>query len=324
MSDPYHWPPELIRSLIDVLPLLCRSKSDVVGFLRGAGAPETMLEPWREKLGRDRESVKKHEIARSVLEALNEGGDRTLRARRELVKRVCEFEDYSLCWENDALRAKGLVATIRELVNRKDSFTRMREEREREKSERQEEKARSDEAAKRRREGFAAIKADLFGLFGEQDPWKRGKALEGILNRWFAIAGIHVRDAFVVRGNAGEGVVEQIDGVIELQGQLYLVEMKWHAAKIGTAEISQHLVRVFNRGGARGIFIASEGYTDAAVTTCRESLGQITIALCDLQEFVLLLEHGHELERLLRRKVEIAITERDPYRRILCSATDGP
>lgn len=105
---------------------------------------------------------------------------------------------------------------------------------------------------------------------------------------------------------------------------LYLVEMKWHAAKIGTAEISQHLVRVFNRGGARGIFIASEGYTEAAVTTCRESLGQITIALCDLQELVLLLEHGHELERLLRRKVEIAIAERDPYRRILCSATDGP
>ena len=31
----------------------------------------------------------------------------------------------------------------------------------------------------------------------------------------------------LLRGSEGEGVLEQIDGVIEFGGHLYLVEMKW-------------------------------------------------------------------------------------------------
>jgi hypothetical protein len=53
----------------------------------------------------DRDLVKKHEIARDVLRALNEGGDATLFARREVIKRVSEFEDFSTCWDNDRLKA---------------------------------------------------------------------------------------------------------------------------------------------------------------------------------------------------------------------------
>ena len=240
------------------------------------------------------------------------------------MKRVCEFEDFSLCWDNDALRAKGLVATVRELVNRKDSFTRINQERERERLEHQQEKERAQAQKARKKEALNVVKGDLYALFGEQDPWRRGKALESVLNRWFNVAGILVREAFVVKGNEREGIVEQIDGMIELQGNLYLVEMKWHAAPIGTDGVSQHLVRVFNRSGARGIFIASSGYTDAAIATCRESLAQITIALCELEELVMLLEHGHDLERFLRRKIEYAVADRKPFKKIVCTPTEGP
>ena len=59
-----------------------------------------------------------------------------------------------------------------------------------------------------------------------------------------------MRDAFVLRGSEREGVVEQIDGVIELDGHLYFVEMKWWENSIGVPEISQHLVRVYSRGVA--------------------------------------------------------------------------
>lgn len=40
----------------------------------------------------------------------------------------------------------------------------------------------------------------------------------------------------------GLGVVEQIDGVIELQGDLYLVEMKWWQDALGPGDVAQHLV----------------------------------------------------------------------------------
>ena len=40
-----------------------------------------------------------------------------------------EFESFDLCWPEDQLKAKGVVTTIREAVNAKDSFTRMKQER---------------------------------------------------------------------------------------------------------------------------------------------------------------------------------------------------
>lgn len=45
MADPYHYPPELLSLLVDTIPLLCRSKNDVVVFFRGAGAPEQLSSP---------------------------------------------------------------------------------------------------------------------------------------------------------------------------------------------------------------------------------------------------------------------------------------
>ena len=77
-DDPYHWPPELMSMLIDTIPLLCRSKDDVIGFLRGSGTPEALLTPWRQSLVTNRDAVKKHAIVRAVLTTMNEQGDRGL------------------------------------------------------------------------------------------------------------------------------------------------------------------------------------------------------------------------------------------------------
>ena len=60
---------------------------------------------------------------------MNEGGEAMLGARRELLKRVTEFEDFSRCYESDVMKAKGCVAEISRVINVKDSFTRMAQER---------------------------------------------------------------------------------------------------------------------------------------------------------------------------------------------------
>jgi hypothetical protein len=109
-AEPYHWPPELLRSLIDVIPLICRSKNDVVTFLRSAGADEELLAPWRKRLAEDKASVRKHEIVRDVVERLNEGGDTALRTRRELVKRV------SPRWPEKRARALSSAAVGRHVA----------------------------------------------------------------------------------------------------------------------------------------------------------------------------------------------------------------
>lgn len=313
MAEEYHYPPELFELLVQTIPLLVKGKKDVLTFFKGAGVEPGLMVGVTRKVNQDKDSINKYEIVRTVLEKLNERGDATLRARREVVRRVVEFEDFSACWPSDQLKAKGLVAQIRQVVNVKDSFTRMREEMEREQRERRAERQAKLEREQRRRERIATIKADLFALFKEQNPQRRGKQLEAVLNRLFAEDGILLKEAFTITGDEGEGIVEQIDGVIEIDGEVYLVEMKWWDKPLGVGEVSQHLVRVFNRGESRGIFISASGYTDPAITTCRDSASKIVVALCTLQEFVSLLERETDLKSFLKEKINAAIVHKNPF-----------
>jgi restriction system protein len=309
----YHYPPELLELLSDAIPLLFRSKQAVIDFFRGAGVPQRILSDWQTRLKADRDAVKKHEMVRSVLRSLNEGGDGTLRHRREVLKRVCEFEDYSSCWDGDRLKAQGLVARINHVVNVKDSFTKMNVEREKERSARQAEHLAAMHVKQLKRQGRETIRISLNRLFAEQNPQKRGKALEKILNELFASYDILIREAFVLVGQDGEGIVEQIDGAIELEGHVYLVEIKWHNQPIGKPEISPHLVSVFGRAEARGIFISVLGYTEPAKTVVREALSQKVYILCELQEILMALERETDLKDVLRHKVRAAISEKQPY-----------
>ncbi len=308
----FHYPPELLSLLIDTLPLLCRSKQDTLLFFKGAGVTSILIDDLTKKVRESRESISKYEIARIVLTRLNERGEATLRERREILKRVTEFEEFSTCWPEDQLKARGLVAEIRRVINVKDSFTRMYMEQEEEKEKRQAEQREKLAEARRRSSLMSEVKKELFLLFNEQNRQKRGKALESVLNRLFKTSGILVREAFSLTGDQGESVVEQIDGVIEIDGEVYLVEMKWLAEHVGRGDVSQHLVRVFSRGNARGIFISASDYTEPAIETCRESLRQAVIVLCKLEEIVRLLEREGDLKDWLKTKINAAIVDKNP------------
>jgi hypothetical protein len=135
------------------------------------------------------------------------------------------------------------------------------------------------------------------------------------LNRLFKCYGILVREAFTLAGDDGEGIVAQIDGVIELEGATYVVEMKWYAEPLGVKDVAQHQVRVFYRGNARGVIISASDFTAPAVTNIRESLSQITVVLCTLEEFVRLLDQQGDLRSMLKSKVNAAIVEKNPFLR---------
>jgi hypothetical protein len=117
----------------------------------------------------------------------------------------------------------------------------------------------------------------------------------------FAAIDVQIREAFTVRVD-GAGVVEQIDGAIELDRHVYLVEVKWHDAPLGPGETAHHLVRVFSRDGARGIFISASGYTTAAVEQFRQALTQKVVLPCTLQGIVEALDAGTDIAELLRKR----------------------
>jgi hypothetical protein len=309
--EAFHFSPELFQSLVDAIPRLCRGKQDVITYFQSAGVPREFLRDWHYRVKNDPESVRKVEITRDVLTRLNEGGDRTLRERRELLKRVTETEDFSSCWPNDRLEAEGLVARIRKLVNVRDSFTRMTQERERVEAQARADRLKAAEVARKRSEELEGVKSDLFALFAEQNAQRRGKRLEGVLNRLFKVTGILVREAFA-RSEVGIGVVEQIDGVIELDGDLYLVEMKWWDKPIGVPEVTQHISRLFTRADCRGLIISASGFSDPAIRTCQEALSQRTVVLAELEEIISQLSRDSDLKEWLKKKVASAILNRIP------------
>jgi restriction system protein len=313
----HHYPPELLALLIDTIPKLCRSKRDLLTFFKGAGVGNALLNSHEHLLRTDKSGFNKYVVAREILVGLNDLGETSLRERREILKRVTEFQDFSVCWAEEQAPARGLVAQIRELVNVKDSFTRINLERENERKARMAEEAARSAAERARREKLARIRTDLFALFGEANAQKRGKRLEAVLNELFATHGLLVREAFTVKGWSGEGVIEQIDGLIEMEGLLYLVELKWWKTPLGTAEVSPHIVRVFSRGGqARGVFISYSEFTEPAIATCREAIaGGGIVVLATLQELVELLDRDRDLQSWLKAKVTAAIADKNPYYR---------
>lgn len=313
MDASYHYPPELLQLLVDTIPRLSRSKADTILFFRGAGTPETMLLDVTRRVQQDPKSISKYEIARTVLVRLNEGGDTQLRVRRELLKRVTEFEDFSRCWPNEQMQARGLVTQVQRIVNVKDSFTRMNQERQQAEAlhragKQQEAEHRQSERAKRE-----AVAAALFALFAESDASRRGKALEAVLNELFALDGMLVKEAFTLRGKVGDGVIEQIDGVIRLDGHLYLVEMKWWGTALGPGDVAQHLVRLYQRSDVRGLFISYTDFTVAALQSCTEALHERVVTLAKLQEIVEVVQSQESLATMLRAKTMAAVVERRPY-----------
>jgi len=251
-------------------------------------------------------------MTREILKSLNEGGDPLIAPRREVIKRVSEFEDFSSCWENDKMKAEVSVYKVREIVNRKDSFTRMNIERERERLERQQAHKKTMEERQRVAAERETIRKDLNALFAEQNAWKRGKALETVLNRLFASYGILIRETFTVKGDPGQGIVEQIDGAVEIDGHVYLVEIKWWSEPIGRAELAPHLVSVYSRADARGMFISCSGFAEGALSDAKTALVQRVYLLAELEEIVHLLEQNRDVKQWVLEKVRAAQTTREP------------
>ncbi len=149
----------------------------------------------------------------------------------------------------------------------------MRQERDAKLYRHREDQRRKAEALRKQQDLLLAIREDFYHLFGIEDAQERGRLLEEVLNRFFKAAGILVRESFRRGSESGKGVVEQIDGVIEFEGHIYLVEMKWLNNPVGKPDVAEHLVRVFARSESRGLLISYSGYTTPAIEQCKEILG---------------------------------------------------
>ena len=171
-------------------------------------------------------------------------------------------------------------------------------------------------ATKARAEKVSAAKAQVFGLFAEANPQRRGKALEGVLNSLFRAYDVLVAEDFTRKGGGNTGIVEQIDGVVEIDHDLYLVEMKWWDKPLGPGEMSPHINRLLVRSGVGGIFISSSDYTPAALETCRDFLQHRVVILCTVREIVDVLNCGEDLVACRGGEIRAAKLDRNPFKEV--------
>ncbi|WP_018626607.1 restriction endonuclease [Niabella aurantiaca] len=316
MNDIYHYPPDLFDLVVQTIPLLNRSKKSVLTFFNGAGVEEALYSDITAKVLSNPEAISKYEICRVILERINQNSDKYLRQRREILKRITEFEAFSTCWESDQLKAKGLVSEIQKVINVKDSFTRMKQERENEQNLRRKEHHKKIEEIQKKTEQLSKIKNELFSLFNENNAQKRGKKLEFVLNGYFKVFEILIKDDFKRLGEPGDGIIEQLDGVIEIDNQIFLVEMKWKKDSIGSDDIFSHLGRIYHRTNAHGIFISASGYSASGITAAKEALVKSALmVMFDLEEFVKVIEGEIDFRNYLREKIKAAIIEKEPYKK---------
>lgn len=309
----YHYPPELIELLVGATSKLLKGKQGLLDFFAGCGVPRTLLSDLQKRVTFNKESIYKTDISRAIIMLINEKGDKYLGQRRKLLQRVTEWDNYSTCFPKDMREAKGFVAEICDVVKKKDTFTRIVQERDKERDFRRAKEAKERKRITEKRNKIAGLKEKLFSLFKMKNAHKRGIELEGVLNELFEAFDICVRESFRRVGDNGEGTVEQIDGVIELKGEVYLVEMKWHKEPVGVPELSPHLVRVYNRGSVGGIFISASGYTKPAILGCKDALVGNLFVLCELEEIVSILNSEGNIRDWLDQKVIAAKVDKNPH-----------
>ncbi len=312
-SATHHYPSELFELLVETIPCLFKGKKSVITFFWGAGVDRSTTSDMERRLRADRASISKYEIVRTVLLRLNESGDASLRERREIVKRVCEFEDFSTCWPQDQHKARGLVAQVRSLVDKHDFFRRMQRQRQEEARLYRHSQRNETEKLQQQIQELQDIRQDLYGLFNMDDAQARGKQLERVLNRLFKASGISVRESFEVTKGPNGTVHEQIDGAIEFNNHIYLVEMKWLKGPVDITDVGRHVNRIMTRTNCRGLFISYSGYTEPAIDMCREAMRDAPVMLSTVKELVFLLEQGSDVKDFLSQKERALIIDKQPF-----------
>ena len=150
------------------------------------------------------------------------------------------------------------------------------------------------------------LKADLLRV-STLTPHERGYAFESFLSKLFNAYGLKAREGFRNRG-------EQIDGSFDLDGEIYLVEAKWHAARIGAAELFTFQGKIDQKAAwARGLFISDSGFTEEGLHAFGRGKRLVCMDGLDLSDA---LDKALPINHVISRKVRHAAETGNAFGRV--------
>ena len=106
---------------------------------------------------------------------------------------------------------------------------------------------------------------------------------------------IGVKEDFVIYDDETGKNCEQIDGVVEINHYLTLVEMKWEKEPIGVDKVGRFMSRLLVRKNVDGIIVSYASFTETAILTAKEALSISVLALVDLKDIYDVLNQKKDL-----------------------------
>jgi len=138
------------------------------------------------------------------------------------------------------------------------------------------------------------------------DPQARGYEFEKFLTTLFNIFDLKARSPFRLTG-------EQIDGGIELDSNVYLIEAKWQSMPVGNAELLALYGKIGGKATwSRGIFISYSGFSNEGLEAFSKGRPTNLIAVSG-QDLYFILEGGMPLDQMIRLKTRLAAEEGKVY-----------
>lgn len=137
-------------------------------------------------------------------------------------------------------------------------------------------------------------------------PQERGYAFQKFLNTLFNTFDMKARSPFRLIG-------EQIDGSINFEGNIYLIEAKWQNTPVGNADLLELHGKVSGKATwSRGIFISYSGFTQEGLEAFSKGRPTNLIAVTG-QDLYFILESRMPLDQMIRLKARLAAEEGRVY-----------
>ena len=142
------------------------------------------------------------------------------------------------------------------------------------------------------------LKRELIQL-RDMDPNPRGFAFEKFLRNVFTLFGLAPRSSFRLIG-------EQIDGSLQLDSEVYLIEAKWQQELVGAADLFVLQEKVAGKSAwSRGLFISYGGFSPDGLEAFSRGRSTNIIGM-NGEDLYFILDGKMSLVEAIRRKVRIA------------------
>ncbi|MCJ7932502.1 MAG: restriction endonuclease [Chryseobacterium sp.] len=134
---------------------------------------------------------------------------------------------------------------------------------------------------------------------------QRGRDFEELINNIFQEETVLLRKGFHTADNKSE----QIDGAIEIDNRIFLIETKWVKSNIAASDLFSFIGKIENKFfGTLGIFISKEKLSENFIDALNKGRRQVVLVI-----------HGEDIDLLFNPKNDIKINEYISHTLRLCS-----